>query len=86
MRYVTAAACSGTQCARLVCVGVGLGQVGLPHVFHQHAPAREQLHQPGDERLQQRVQLVVGGRRHLGFGLLVAALSLQYFRKQPLAA
>nr|WP_234413820.1 hypothetical protein [Ideonella sp. A 288] len=31
-------------------------------------PAREQLHQPGDERLQQRVQLVVSGRGHLDEG------------------
>jgi hypothetical protein len=53
------------QRAYLVPVSIRLGQIGLPHVFHQHAPAREQLHQPGDERLQQRVQFVVGGRIHL---------------------
>ena len=38
------------------------GLYGLAHVLHQDAPSREQLHQPGDEALQQCVQLVVGGR------------------------
>ncbi|MBK8865765.1 MAG: hypothetical protein IPN37_17740 [Betaproteobacteria bacterium] len=47
---------------RLLAVGIRLGQVGLAHVFDQHAPAREHLHQPGDDGLQQRVQFVVGGR------------------------
>ena len=65
MRYVTAAACSGRSVRASSAVGVRLGQVGLAHVFDQHAPAREQLHQPGDDRLQQRVQLVVGGRVRL---------------------
>jgi len=32
------------------------------YLLDQHAPAREQLDQPADDRLQQRVQLVVGGR------------------------
>jgi hypothetical protein len=50
------------QRARLVPVGVGLGQVGLAHLFHQHGSAREHLHQTADDRLQQRLQLVVGGR------------------------
>ena len=53
------------QRARLVTVGIGLGQVSLARVLDQHAPAREHLHQPGDDGLQQRVQLVVGRRIHL---------------------
>ena len=62
-----AAACSGRRLqwpppACLLTVGVWLGQVGLAHLLDQHAPAREQLHQPGDDGLQQRVQFVVGGR------------------------
>jgi hypothetical protein len=52
------------QRARLVVVGVRLGQVGLPRVLHQQPTPREQLHQPGDDRLQQRMHLVAGGRTH----------------------
>jgi hypothetical protein len=52
------------QRARLLAVSIRLGQVGLAHVLDQHAPAREQLHQTGDDRLQQRMHLVVGGRAH----------------------
>jgi hypothetical protein len=43
------------QRARLLAVGIGLGQVGLTHVLDQHAPAREQLHEPGNEGVQQLV-------------------------------
>jgi hypothetical protein len=43
------------QRARVLAVGIRLGQVGLAHVFDQHAPACEHLHQPGDDGLQQRV-------------------------------
>jgi len=53
------------QRARLVPVGIGLGQTGLPHLLDQHAPARGQLNQGRDEGLQQSVQLVVSGRNHL---------------------
>ena len=53
------------QCARLVCAGIGVGQIGLAHFLDQHAPASEQLHEPGDDGLQQRVQLVVGERAYL---------------------
>ena len=53
------------QRARFVPVGVRLGQPGLPHLLDQHAPAREHLHQPGDDRVQQRVQFVVCGRTGL---------------------
>jgi hypothetical protein len=56
------------QRARLLAVGVGLGQVALPHLLDQHASAREHLHEPGDHGLQQRVQLVVGGRIRLDKG------------------
>jgi hypothetical protein len=56
------------QRARLLAVGIRLGQPGLAHVLDQHAPAREHLHQPGDDGLQQRVQLVVGGRTGLDEG------------------
>ena len=56
------------QRARLLAVGMRLGQPGLPHLLDQHAPAREQLHQPGDDGLQQRMQLVVGGRSRLDEG------------------
>jgi hypothetical protein len=52
------------QRARLLAVGIRLGRVGLAKVLDQHAPAREHLHQPGDEGLQQRTHLVVGGRAH----------------------
>ncbi len=50
------------QRARFVTIGVGVSQVGLAHLLDQHAPAREHLHEPGDDRLQQRIQLVVCGR------------------------
>jgi hypothetical protein len=39
-----------------------VSQVGLPHLLDQNSPAREHLHQPGDGRVQQRVQFVVAGR------------------------
>jgi hypothetical protein len=29
--------------------------LGLPHLLDQYAPAREHLHEPGDDGLQQRV-------------------------------
>jgi len=48
------------QRARLLAIGIRLGQVGLAHVFDQHTPAREQSHEPGDDGLQQRGQFVVG--------------------------
>jgi hypothetical protein len=35
---------------------------GGPHLLDQNAPARQHLHQPGDDRVQQRVQFVVAGR------------------------
>jgi hypothetical protein len=56
------------QRARCLTVGIGLGQVGLAHVLDQHAPAREHLYQPLDHGLQQRMQLVVGGRSRLDEG------------------
>jgi hypothetical protein len=56
------------QRARCLTVGIGLGQVGLAHVLDQHAPAREHLHQPGDDGLQQRMQFVVGGCLRLDEG------------------
>ena len=62
-----------SQRARLVAVDVVLGEVGLPHVFHQNTPAREQLRQPGDERLQRSVQLVVCGHGHLDEGRYAVA-------------
>ena len=34
--------------ARLLAVGFRLGQVGLPHLLDQHAPAHEHLHEPGE--------------------------------------
>ena len=51
--------------ARLLAVGIRIVQLGLPHLLDQHAPAREHLHEPGDDDLQQRVQLFVGGRSRL---------------------
>jgi hypothetical protein len=50
------------QRARLATCDVVLGQGGPAHLLHPHATAREQLHQPGEDRLRQRMQLVVGGR------------------------
>ena len=49
------------QGARFVPIGLRFGQVDLPHLLDQHAVAREHLYQPGDDRVQQRVQLVVAG-------------------------
>lgn len=37
---------------------VGLNQTGLTHLLHRHAPARDQLHEPGDDGLQQRRKVV----------------------------
>jgi hypothetical protein len=56
------------QRARLLAVGIRLGQVGQPYVLDQHASAREHLHEPGDDGLKQRVQRVVGGRSRLDEG------------------
>ena len=56
------------QRARFLTFGIGLGQVGLAHVLDQHAPAREHLHEPGYDGLQQRVQSLVGGRIGLNEG------------------
>jgi hypothetical protein len=56
-----AAACSGRS-VRASSPSASGRPVGLPHLLDQHAPAREHLHQPGDDRVQQRVQFVVGGR------------------------
>jgi hypothetical protein len=50
---------------------------GLPHLLDQHTPAREHLHQPGDDGAQQRVQFLVGGRTGLdetGHAIGVAAV------------
>jgi hypothetical protein len=44
-----------------VSIDVGLDQVGLAHLLDKQATARKQLHQPGDDRLQQHVQFVVCG-------------------------
>jgi hypothetical protein len=56
------------QRACFLTVVIGDGQVGLTHLLDQHAATREHLHQPGDDRLQQRAQLVVGGRTRLDEG------------------
>lgn len=56
------------QGARLLTVDVGFGQVGLAHLLNQHSPARGHLQASRDDRLQQRVQLVVGGWSHLDEG------------------
>jgi hypothetical protein len=56
-----ASSAAWTQATRLLAVGIRIGQVGLAYLLDQHATPREQLHQPGDDRLQQRVQFVVGG-------------------------
>jgi hypothetical protein len=50
------------QRARLLTVGVGRDQVGLAHRLDQQAPAREHLHEPGEDRLQQRVNSSSVGR------------------------
>lgn len=42
--------------------------LGLPHLLDQPAPAREHLHEPGDDGLQQRVKLFVGERSRLDEG------------------
>ena len=42
-----------------------LGQVGLAHVLDQHASAREHHHEPGNDGLQQCVEILVGGRTRL---------------------
>ena len=57
------------QRTRLLAVGIRLGQPGLAHFLDQHAAAREHLHQPGDDGLQQRVKFLAGGRTHLDEGL-----------------
>ena len=61
-----AAACSGRRVrASSPSASGSASQVGLPHLLDQHASAREHLHQPGDDRVQQRVQFVVCGRTGL---------------------
>ena len=49
--------------AGLIRIGVSIGQVArsTPILFDEHAAARQQLHQPGDHLVQQRLQLLVGG-------------------------
>lgn len=42
-----------SQRAHLLAVGIRLGQAGLAHLLDQHAPGREQLHEPGDDGQQQ---------------------------------
>jgi len=41
------------QRARLLAVGIRLGQAGLAHLLDQHAPTREHLHAPGNDGVQQ---------------------------------
>jgi len=42
-------------------VGVSVGQIARSLLlFHEHASAGQQLHQPGDDLVQQRLQLLVG--------------------------
>jgi hypothetical protein len=53
------------RCAGRVPFDILFGQMSLPPVFRPHAAARKQLHQPGNERLQQRRQLVVSGSGRL---------------------
>ena len=65
------------QRARLLAVGIRLGQVGLAHVRDQHAPAREHLHEPGNDGVQQCIELVIGRRARLdetGHAISVAAV------------
>jgi hypothetical protein len=71
------------QRARLLAVGIRLGQVGLAYVFDQHASARERLHEPGDDGLKQRVQRVVGGRtRHDEAGRAVGVAAVHAVQHQ----
>ncbi len=48
------------QRARLLAVGIRLGQVGLAHLLDQHAPAREQLHQPQHALLARQMKAASG--------------------------
>jgi hypothetical protein len=59
------------QGARFVPVSVGVSQPGMPHLLDRHALARAHLHQPGDDRVQQRVQFVFAGRNVGGSGQMV---------------
>ncbi len=65
MSQVAAGARSGRNVHASSASASGFGQPGLAHLLDQHAPAGEQLRQPGDEGPQRGVQLVVVGRTHL---------------------
>ncbi|MBK6790038.1 MAG: outer membrane protein transport protein [Rubrivivax sp.] len=70
--------------------GPAANPAGRPHVFGQHATAREQLRQPGDDRLQQWLESVVGaGTDFDGLPRAVAAApvlaDLTYSGAAPLA-
>ena len=69
------------QRARLLAVGIRLGQLGLAHVLDQHAPAGEHLHVPNNDGVQQRVELVVGRRTRLDeFGYAIGAAAVHAAR------
>ncbi len=51
-------ACSGLQRperARVIRVGIAVGQVGRPLLFEEHTAPGQQLHQTADDLVQQRL-------------------------------
>jgi len=78
------------QRARLLILGIRLGEVRPAIVIDPHAPAREQRHPAGDDRLQQRVQRLLGGRGRLDElrhpGGVAAVYPFQRSRGRPTTA
>ena len=50
--------------ARVVRIGITVGQVGRSLLFDEHAAAGQQLHQAADDLVQHRLQPFIGGRGH----------------------
>ena len=57
IREVTATACDGRRVRASSLWASGSAKSLSPHVFHRHAPSREELHLPGNDRLHKRWSL-----------------------------
>ena len=65
MRQVQAAGCNGPSKHGLVQLGIRIGQAARPLFLDEYAVAGHQLHQAGDDLMQQRPPPCIGGRRHI---------------------
>ena len=68
--------------ARVVRLGIIVGQAGRPLRFYEHAAAGQLLHHAADDLVQHRLQRLIGVRRHLDEGRLAVVAPIHAVEHQ----